>query len=150
MMKTIGTWFRTLPSTTQLIVIAAAGLAIYLIFKRIAGFFDGLKNGSANKGYIDGLKNEGYKQTFSNKQYRDMASSLYKAMKGMNINVSKRNAIIYNIFKKMKNELDVLMLDDAFGIRDNADLQTWLQGEYWLDLNVINNHFANQGIEKSY
>jgi len=149
-MKGIRIWFKALPPTTQLVVGIATILICYLMYKRITGFFESLGMGSKEKGTIDGLKAQGIKASYSKQQFQMMANNLYKAMKGVNFNINKRNNIVYTTFRKMNNELDVAMLEQAFGTRDNADLQTWLLDETFLDVGVINNHFASKGIQKSY
>jgi hypothetical protein len=54
-----------------------------------------------------------------------MATKLYNAMDGWGTNYEE----IENVMKKMENDIDVLYLIEAFGVRDGDDLATWLDDD---------------------
>lgn len=63
----------------------------------------------------------GQQKSYTTFEYETMASNLYTAMKGAGTN----EAAIRAVMNKMKNDLDVYALIDAFGTRDAAWPSSW-------------------------
>lgn len=63
--------------------------------------------------------------SYSPSQMSTFADSLYSAMEGFGTD----EKIIEDVFGKMKNDLDILLLIDAYGVRDDENLSQWLQDD---------------------
>ena len=61
----------------------------------------------------DNLYDKGQRPTFSRTQYRQFADKIEQENMSMNTDENK----IYDIFKQMKNDLDIVLLIEAFGQR---------------------------------
>jgi len=63
--------------------------------------------------------------TFSPSQMSTFADSLFSAMDG----IGTDSKAVAEVFNKMKNDLDILLLIDAFGVRGDENLTQWLQND---------------------
>lgn len=58
-------------------------------------------------------------------QMKLYAQKLEKAMDG----IGTDNDAVKDVFKAMNNDLDILLLIEAFGVRDDDDLAAWLEDD---------------------
>lgn len=63
--------------------------------------------------------------SFSPSQMSTFADNLFSAMDGFGTDETS----VEDVFKKMKNDLDILLLIDAFGVRGDENLSQWLQDD---------------------
>jgi hypothetical protein len=102
------------------------------------------------------LESEGEKATYMDQQYKGYADSIYSARIANNLFGTDED-VIYSVFKKMKNNLDVAKLITAFGTRrlsysfTSANLGGFLNDE--LDeneMNIINTDLKSKGIKYQF
>lgn len=143
--------FKKLPPLLQ---IAIFGVTIFLVFKAftyIKTYLATIKERTEENAEEAALINTGMKLSYSKAMYQSFANDLETAMAGPGANY----IAVYNIFKKMENDLDVIELNKAFGIRSAflssaADLKGWLLDESMLDIGKINQILSSKGITKLY
>lgn len=143
-MKAIGKFFAT-PSFARTLVIIAG---IVLLFLGIFWYRSYRKRRQQEKQFEDDYDQlvEGANQqpTFLKTNYQQFADKIYEAgCSGIFCYGTDEDAI-YDVFRKMKNDLDVLLLVKAFGLREprggicipipgtgecEIALGPWLQGE---------------------
>lgn len=149
-------WFMGLSSTMQVVVVVIAIILLFILWKRIKGFFGQIGQQQEIKGEEAALEQLGQTKTYSDKQYGDFANKLYSAMDGAGTDEDA----IFSVFKKMKNDLDVLNLERKFGLRAASwafgfstpvDLADWLRSDLSsTDLAKLNNILSAQGITTTY
>jgi len=131
-------------------IIAGAGIYIaYRIIKKKSPTAEEKKD-------IKKLESEGQKANYSDSNYKQFADSLYAARSGNNIFGTNEDAI-YNIFKKMKNDLDVTKLVEAFGNRrlsysfQSGNLGAFMNDELDEDeLNIVNTDLRSKKINYQF
>ena len=104
----------------------------------------------------DMLYDKGERPTFNRTQYATFADKLYAASQAQNITGTQEDAI-YDVFEQMKNEMDIVLLTEAFGqkrlsfsFRD-AGLGGYLTDELDQDeLDIINAKLAKKGINSRF
>ncbi|MBK7362997.1 MAG: hypothetical protein IPJ01_11935 [Micavibrio sp.] len=100
-------------------VIGGIGLIGFMAYKKLSKT-DAEKDAEESlKDTNKDLKNltKYQKPSYLPSQYGAFGDSLYEAMNGMGSDENE----IYDVFRKMKNTMDVLLLIQAFGIRDYTD-----------------------------
>lgn len=102
------------------------------------------------------LESEGEKATYMDQQYKGFSDSLYAARIANNL-LGTDEDVIYSVFKKMKNNLDVAKLITAFGTRrlsysfTSGNLGGFLNDELDQDeLNIINTDLRSKGIKYQF
>jgi hypothetical protein len=114
--KNLPQWSKGIIAVT---VVAGIGLISYALYKKFnksqqeKDAEESLK--TVNKDIKDISKSQ--KQSYNSSQYASWADSLGEAMSGLGTDEKK----IFDIFNKMKNTLDILLLIKAFGIREYTD-----------------------------
>lgn len=162
-MKAIGKFFAT-PSFARTLVIIAG---IALLFLGIFWYRSYRKRKQQEQQFEDDYDNlvEGSNQkaTYLKTNYQQFADKIYEAgCSGIFCYGTDEDAI-YDIFQKMENELDVLLLVKAFGLRSprggvcipipgamecEISLGPWLQGELEDDeFAEINKILTQKGIK---
>lgn len=123
---------------------------IYLGYKLISYFTSGNTPAQAAT-EVNKLQKSGVKQTYPDSNYSQWANAIYSA--GFNT-LGTDEQTIYDIFKKMMNDLDVAKLIVAFGEQrvefsfQELPLGAWLRTELSAsEMNVINNIFATRNIK---
>jgi len=123
---------------------------IYLGYKLISYFTSGNTPAQAAT-EVNKLQKSGVKQTYPDSNYSQWANAIYSA--GFNT-LGTDEQTIYDIFKKMVNDLDVAKLIVAFGEQrvefsfQELPLGAWLRTELSAsEMNVINNIFATRNIK---
>lgn len=97
--------------------IAALGLAIYAIHKKIKNSknLQGAKSEiDATNSAVNDLIKAGQKPTLTNLQLTSIANQIFTAVNGY----QSDEAAIYRAFANVKNDLDVVNLIKAFGVRE--------------------------------
>ncbi len=102
------------------------------------------------------LESEGETATYMDQQYKGFADSIYSARIANNL-LGTDEDVIYSVFKKMKNNLDVAKLITAFGSRrlsysfTSGNLGGFLNDELDQDeLNIINTDLRSKGIKYQF
>ncbi len=110
-----------IPSWAQGVIavasIAAIGLAVYAIHRKIknAKSLQGAKSEiDATNSAVNDLNKSGQKPTLTNLQLTSIANQIFTAVNGY----QSDEASIYRAFANVKNDLDVVNLIKAFGIRE--------------------------------
>lgn len=161
-MKEVKQIFNNLPQWSKGIIAVAVvgGVALigYTIYKKV-------NKSQSEKDAEESLKdtNEDIKKllktqkpSFMPSQYGTFSDALFEAMSGQGTD----EEAIYDIFKKTKNTLDVLMIIKAFGIREYSDdkflmfnikpmnLNQWLSAELsYSEKNKLNEILSSKGIK---
>jgi hypothetical protein len=60
--------------------------------------------------------------SYTNAQYKAYADSLFTAMDG----IGTDNDVVKSTFQRMNHDLDIMLLVEAFGVRENENLASWL------------------------
>ncbi len=125
----------------------AVGVGAFFLIKKLGG---GLKTGAQNLADESRFRSSGQTLSYPLSSYTGYADAIYEA--GMVWNGTDENAI-YNVFKKMNNDLDVLQLIKAFGMRrkewslQEANLGGYISSEFDSDeLAELNKLLAAKGI----
>lgn len=109
-------------------LVAAAGFTGWKIYKFVVGLKEGGGSRKENKdaaAELRALKAKGMKPSFSNSQYTQWANQLKDAFDG----AGTAWETIKPIFEKLRNDIDWLMLRDAYGTR-TFDEAGWGTGDY--------------------
>lgn len=140
-------WFKKLTPTQQIITVIVAIVLLWLAIKTVRSYASRIGQYSEQLGEQAALVAQGHQKTYSQIQYNTMANQLYYAMKGFGTD----EETIFSIMGKMQNDLDVIELDKAFGMRDTYSLQAWLRGDLSsADMQKVNMILSNKGISKSF
>jgi hypothetical protein len=110
--------FKDIPGWAKgIVLIIIILLIVWLVYKfySAVGFksAEEREQEAAIRGDKDDLLDKGQKPTFSRTQYKGFAD----VIEGENMSFNTDEEKIYGIFKQMKNDLDVLLLIEAFGKR---------------------------------
>lgn len=108
--------FNQQPPAVKVLVVAGAGLAGYAIYRAIKKNMDeskARKAAEAAGGEIVSYQNSGYQASYSDSQYYSFANALAEAMNGCGTDEDT----ILEIFRKMRNPIDIRKLIIAFGVQ---------------------------------
>ncbi len=144
-------WFKELDKTTQMIVVVAVIVVIFMVLRSGKNYIQKLGEFGDNLGEKAALGVKGVKASFSKSEYNTFANQLENAMAGSGTDEN----LIFKIFNKMENDLDILNLETAFGLRSswgsNYDLSEWLRGDLGTtDMNKLNQILSGKGITKQF
>lgn len=142
--------FSQLPAWAKGVVgVIIVGGAAFLTYKLYKGI-QGAKSKIDVRRDENKLKSEGQKQSYPNTAYKNFADKIYQA--GFVFGGTDEDAI-YDVFKQMKNDLDVVLLVKAFGQRrvefslQDAELGGFLTSELnSSEITKINEILNNNGI----
>ncbi len=146
-------WKKLTPGQ-QLIVVLIIVVVLYFAVKWIKSFLAEAKRTVTEQAEVTALTASGMKKTYPNSTYDGWADELFEYMDGPGTNNVTQ---IQNIFKYLKNDLDFLMLEKAFGLRvsswafftDPTDLMDWLKSDLSQTLiDGINAQLKLNGITK--
>lgn len=139
------TIIEEIPSWAKgIIVVAGLGLAGYFIYKFAKGGLKSLKDAKEKNQLLSdekGLQNIGMKYSYMTSQYNTFADKVFSALKG----ASEDETMIKYVMSNMKNDLDVLALIKAYGIRD-ASYWGWESANYDL-VTAINAYLESDEVE---
>lgn len=135
-----------------LIGTAATGIGVYFIWNK---FGKAVKNSIAVNTDESALKSEGQKLSYPLTNYQNFADKIYQA--GMNWSITEGftdEEAMYDVFRQMKNDLDIVQLFKAFGMRraefsfQDVNLGGFLQSELDPDeIQVVNKILTSKGIK---
>lgn len=150
-MKGIKTWFKALSPIMKIVVVVVLLIVVRYVFIYVKTYIATSKQKTEANAETKALEATGMEKTYPDTQYSSWADDLATAMAGPGANWVAVNRIM----GKMENDLDVIQLTKAFGIRDSflsssADLKGWLNEESMIDVKAINNTFAGKGITKTF
>lgn len=143
-----------------IILILIVLLIVWLVYKfyKQVGFksADEKKEEKDIRKDLDMLGQQGQKPTFTRTQYKSFADKLYWAGSGKNITGTQEDQI-YSVFDNMKNDMDIVLLTEAFGLRkwwawqDSFNLGGYLTDELdESEIKIINNKLAAKGIKARF
>jgi len=127
--------FKDLPAWAKgTIAIVVVGGVAFLGYKLYKGISSAVNISESEKALLDvnnDIKKSTEKPSYNCSQYRAFADSLFEAMSGMGTDEEE----IFNIFRQMKNTLDILLLTKAFDIRDYTDDRVFIFNTKAMNLN---------------
>jgi len=127
-------------------------IIVILVGAKIKSLVEAFRENRDNKSEQQVLQAQGVKLTYSKSWYQNKASELFRAMDSIWYDPSTWGTDedrIMRIFGALKNNLDFIELESAFGVKDGYDMDAWLRGDlstYYLD--QINKMMTNRGITK--
>lgn len=144
-MKKVGEWFRSLPPSYQFLVIAIVAFVVWRIYVKFTAYQKANASSVAQKAELKVLEEKGIKPSFAQYTYDSWAEKLYTAMKGAGTD----EGMIFSVFKQLKNDVDFIRLDQAFGIRDTYTMRVWLKDDLSSsDIQAINAGLKVKGLTK--
>lgn len=131
---------KNLPVPVQLALVGVGGLAVFFVGRKIFKALRKKPGGplvTAAQGDIAAILKANpnlppmLQQTASHSpaQMKSFADNLERAMKGW----GTREKDIDDVLMKMNNDLDLLLLIEAFGVRDEDNLTQWLQDDGYIE-----------------
>lgn len=118
-------WWKGLPTIAKAALIVLAIYIVLTIYSSIKEFRFALGKQSSLAGYMA----QGQTPSFPDSEYRKMADDLERAMRGAGTNED----LIYTTIGNLKNDVDAIKLNKAFGMRKSwfstYSLREWLQGD---------------------
>jgi hypothetical protein len=119
--KDLPTWAK---GTIAIVVVGGVAFLGYKLYKGISGAVNISEPERALLDVNNDIKklSKTQKPSYNGSQYRVFADSLYEAMSGMGTDEEE----VFNVFRQMKNTLDVLLLTKAFDIRAYNDDRVFL------------------------
>jgi len=131
----------------QIVVVLAVVLVVFLTIRAVKSYASRIGQYSEQLGEQAALVAQGQQKSYSQSQYNTMANQLYYALKGAGTD----EETVYSVMGKMQNDLDIIALDNAFGMRDASSLQAWLRGDLSSsEMQQVNMILSNKGITKSF
>lgn len=148
---TAGESFNQLPNWAKGVIAVAAVAAIGFLGYNA---YNAIKRRNEEKDIRkdeQSLKNDGQKPSFPDSNYKNFAEKIYQA--GFVFGGTDENGI-YDVFKQMKNDLDVVLLTKAFGTRrvefsfQDANLGGFLSSELdSKEIGKLNSILESNGIK---
>lgn len=144
-------WFK-MSATERFVFMIVAAIVLYMLYKYVKSLLQSASDAATKKGEIDALKAHGQKASYPDSTYESLANQLFKAMDGAGTEEDK----IIEVFRKLKNDIDFVKLDAAFGLRagtswfasdETYDLRTWLEDD-GQDIAALNAQLKKQNITK--
>jgi hypothetical protein len=120
-------------------------IILSVVVWKIKTRFRAWKSAQENKAEQQALQAQGIELSYNPNEYVGFANKLYNAMDGWG---TDEDAIL-EVYEKLRNDLDFLELEAAFGSKDGYTLQEWLRGDlsdYYFD--KINGMLQSQGVTK--
>ena len=138
---------------TWIIIGSIVGIIILaIVSKKLSKLIRAYRVARDNKTEQQALQLSGMKKTYPDSWYENKASTLFSSMNSTWYDPTTWGTSeepIYNIFNECQNDLDVIALYTAFGVRDGYTLQEWLDGDLGqAEKDKINSMFAVKGITK--
>lgn len=146
-----GGWFSKLQPIEKGIVILVGIVIFYCLQHLIRAYFQNITSKAEQLGEVAALQSQGMQKSYPDSQYTQFANTLYEAMYGAGTD----DDTILVVFGRMNNDLDVLTLENKFGLKPDwknsqYNLQQWLRGEGTGITQNVNNLLASKGISKSF
>ena len=147
-------FFKDIPGWAKgiiiIIIIILLALVIWKFVKAVKPKTDEEKDVGKD---IDNASGQGQKPSYARAAYNGYADKIYTSGAGQHIGGTDEDSI-YDVFRLMKNDLDILLLIQAFGKRrkgfslDDADLGGYIGDEMnSSEIGKINTILAGKGIK---
>lgn len=134
------TW-NELPAYVRL---AIYGIGGYYIYTKLSIFKKRLGSKAARKEAISVAESEGQKQTLGDYDYVIQAKTLYNAFRWYNDDEDA----VYSVFRRMKNDIDFIKLDEAFFDISKEDMIPYVNSRLSKsEQGKVNDVLAKQGIK---
>ncbi len=146
-MKDAQKFWAGLSSRQQLITAIIVIVVLYILVRYARDRKQVFDRVIENKSEQMVLSSMGIKPSYTQQFYTQEAKKIETAIKGAGTD----ETTVYAVFKRMKNDADLIELEKAFGIREEADLSGWLYGDlekYEIDL--INTQLVLNGATRQY
>lgn len=117
--------FEKLPNWQKGLIIIIVIIVLFYLFNYAKGYFAGVKNKATSQGEIQQLESQGIQQSYPDQRYLAFADSIQTAIAGWGTDEES----VYNVMRQIKNNIDFLKLQTAFGVRDGETLSQWLLGD---------------------
>lgn len=154
-MNEIKKMYNELNPNVQLVLWVGVAYISYLALSNVKVYIDSLALAANQNSQMNAYAQNGIYATYQDLEYEKMAAGLEKAMSGPGTDEST----IFGTFRKLKNDVDFIKLDAAFGIRGFSDnlfglLQDQNMSEWLLDdmsssdITKLNKQLINQSITK--
>lgn len=154
-LKVLSNWFKSMSSGQQLFVVLLFIVLLWVLRNAIKGYVEGAKESIRNVSEEVALNNAGIKATYTESQYKTMAKALFDAMDGYGTD----DPVIFSTFGKLKNDVDFVKLETAFGVREATDnlfgLMTPQDMSGWIlddlseeQVTLLNRKLQQQGLTK--
>jgi len=156
-------WNTLSPIARTLIIIAIIVLVFMIIYYIRKGLKKSQLNQDFNKDYQTLTEASNQKPTYLSSNYSEFADKIYEAGCSGLFCYGTDEQAMYDVFEKMQNDLDVLLLIKAFGLREprgsicipipgtgscDYPIGQWLQTELSADeFKEINNILTRKGIK---
>lgn len=123
--KSIGSWFSNLsPIVRNIMVLGLFVLFFIIVISIINAIKKASKKSQTDKTLNDDIKKliaQGQTPSYPDTTYKNLADKIFGASRGWFGGLGTDEEAIKDTFKEMKNELDVVMLEKAFGAKEPAD-----------------------------
>ncbi len=144
-------WFNSLDAKTKGVVVIITIILVIYIISTAKSYMKAFFSRADAAGEKAALAAQGMKATYSKSQYNTFADQLEAAMRGWGTD----EETIWMVLRKIKNDIDFINLDQAYGLRESDgrmwDLATWMRGD--LSTNEIkkaNSILSNNGVTKQF
>jgi len=141
MNKTIEKW-DAMSISSKIIITLVILVALYFAIQ----FFKAGKSRVEEQAEILQLQSQGVSASYTSSKYKSLADTLYIAMDGAGTDEDS----ITDVFSQIKNDIDFVKLDQAFGTRDGYTMTAWIRSEvsaYWIS--VYNSKLLSNGLTKT-
>ena len=130
------------------IIVLIIGIVIAIFWKKIKNAIDEAKQDKKNEKKVDEVESFTQKtQTYPDSYYVIFADQLDSAMRGC----GTREEEVFNIIGKIKNDVDFIKLNNAFGTRKNQNLGRWIHGDFnEKDIKKINEILKRNGVTMGF
>lgn len=156
MKKALKFW-DSLESREKMILIIVVVVILWISRNKIKGFLNAAGKNLQNQSEISKLQSNGIKATYDAEKYQKLADYLFRAMDGVGTYVQD----VYNAFNQLRNDVDFIKLDTAFGVRTptdtwfglagSHDLKTWIKEDLSeSEVSTLNNLLKNRGVSKRF
>jgi len=124
-MSKIGEYFSELPKWAKgiiaVLVIAVIAIVVWKLIKVITKALKKAEKDKAFNNDYEDLTAQGQKPSYPQNTYIQLADKIESAAGGVIFGLGTDEDQIIDVFKQMKNDLDLVLLGKAFGVREAPD-----------------------------
>ncbi len=130
------------------IIVLIIGIVLAIFWKKIKDAIDDAKQQRELEKKQDEVESFTHTtQTYPDSYYVAFADQLESAMRGLRTD----EETVYVIMGKIKNDVDYLKLNSAFGTRSKQNLTRWIHGDFSeRDIKKINTILKNNGVSMGF
>ena len=139
--------FNNLSPTIKIVLVIIAIVIVYFLTKTAKSYFQRTVEKAEDAGEIIALNQQGVVRSYSDSQYKAYADRLETSMKGWGTSIQE----VYAVYGKMKNDVDMIHLNNKFGVRDGYNLRGWLLDDLaTFEIEAVNHILKQKGITRLY